>query len=69
MKICVAGEGAFGQKYLEALKAIDGVEIVRNPARSSATDTAQAWKKIRDSVAPSLAWSCSQILKVASVDG
>ncbi len=28
MKICVAGEGAFGQKHLDALKAIDGVEVI-----------------------------------------
>ena len=27
MKICVAGQGAFGQKHLEALKRIDGVEV------------------------------------------
>lgn len=28
MKICVAGEGAFGNKHLEALAKIDGVEVV-----------------------------------------
>ena len=28
MKICVAGQGAFGQKHLEALKRIPGVEVV-----------------------------------------
>jgi len=28
MKICVAGEGAFGHKHLEALAKIDGVEVV-----------------------------------------
>ena len=27
MKICVAGQGAFGQKHLDALKRIHGVEI------------------------------------------
>jgi len=27
MKICVAGQGAFGQKHLDALKRIDGVEL------------------------------------------
>ena len=36
MKICVAGQGAFGQKHLEALKRIDGVEVASliggNPA-------------------------------------
>jgi 2-hydroxy-4-carboxymuconate semialdehyde hemiacetal dehydrogenase len=38
MKICVAGQGAFGQKHLDALKRIDGVEITSliggNPAGS-----------------------------------
>ena len=28
MKICVAGQGAFGQKHLDALKRIPDVEIV-----------------------------------------
>jgi 2-hydroxy-4-carboxymuconate semialdehyde hemiacetal dehydrogenase len=28
MKICVAGQGAFGQKHLDALKRIAGVEVV-----------------------------------------
>ena len=28
MKICVAGQGAFGQKHLDALKRIKGVEVV-----------------------------------------
>jgi 2-hydroxy-4-carboxymuconate semialdehyde hemiacetal dehydrogenase len=36
MKICVAGQGAFGVKHLEALRNIDGVEVVTlaggNPA-------------------------------------
>jgi 2-hydroxy-4-carboxymuconate semialdehyde hemiacetal dehydrogenase len=36
MKICVAGQGAFGQKHLDALKRIQGVEIASliggNPA-------------------------------------
>ena len=27
MKICVAGQGAFGQKHLDALKRIQGVEV------------------------------------------
>lgn len=27
MKICVAGQGAFGQKHLDALKRIDGIEV------------------------------------------
>ena len=28
MKICVAGQGAFGIKHLEALSKIDGIEVV-----------------------------------------
>ena len=28
MKICVAGQGAFGQKHLDALKRIPDVEVV-----------------------------------------
>ena len=28
MKIVLAGAGAFGQKHLDALKLIDGVEVV-----------------------------------------
>jgi 2-hydroxy-4-carboxymuconate semialdehyde hemiacetal dehydrogenase len=28
MKICVAGQGAFGQKHLDALKRISGVQVV-----------------------------------------
>ena len=28
MKICVAGQGAFGQKHLDALKRIPGVEEI-----------------------------------------
>ena len=28
MKICVAGQGAFGQKHLAGLARIDGVEVV-----------------------------------------
>jgi 2-hydroxy-4-carboxymuconate semialdehyde hemiacetal dehydrogenase len=44
MKICVAGQGAFGQKHLDALKRIPGAEVVSliggNPA-----DTEQVAKK------------------------
>jgi 2-hydroxy-4-carboxymuconate semialdehyde hemiacetal dehydrogenase len=44
MKICVAGQGAFGQKHLDALKRIAGVEVTSliggNPA-----GTEQAAKK------------------------
>ena len=40
MKICVAGQGAFGQKHLDALKRIDGVEVTSliggNPAGTKA---------------------------------
>src|ERR1700727_3976237 len=28
MKICVAGQGAFGIKHLEAISKIDGIEVV-----------------------------------------
>ena len=28
MKICVAGQGAFGVKHLEAISNIDGIEVV-----------------------------------------
>ena len=28
MKVCMAGQGAFGQKHLDALKNIEGVEVV-----------------------------------------
>src|SRR5258708_37476219 len=28
MKVCVAGQGAFGQKHLEAIQNIQGVEVV-----------------------------------------
>src|SRR5262245_37025215 len=40
MKICVAGQGAFGQKHLDALKRISGVEVESliggNPAGTEA---------------------------------
>jgi 2-hydroxy-4-carboxymuconate semialdehyde hemiacetal dehydrogenase len=36
MKVVVAGVGAFGQKHLEALKQIDGVEVVSIVGRQSA---------------------------------
>ena len=40
MKICVAGQGAFGIKHLEALSKIDGIEVVSlaggNPAATEA---------------------------------
>jgi 2-hydroxy-4-carboxymuconate semialdehyde hemiacetal dehydrogenase len=38
MKVCVAGEGAFGQKHIEALRNIEGVEIV-SLAGGVATET------------------------------
>jgi len=44
MKLCVAGEGAFGQKHLDALKAIPGVEIV-SLAGGVAADTQATARK------------------------
>jgi 2-hydroxy-4-carboxymuconate semialdehyde hemiacetal dehydrogenase len=44
MKVCVAGEGAFGQKHIEALKAIPGVEIA-SLAGGVAADTEAVAKK------------------------
>ena len=44
MKICVAGEGAFGNKHLEALQKIDGVEVA-TLAGGVAADTAEVAKK------------------------
>jgi 2-hydroxy-4-carboxymuconate semialdehyde hemiacetal dehydrogenase len=42
MKICVAGQGAFGVKHLEALQNIPGVEIVTLAGGSPATTQAVA---------------------------
>ncbi len=44
MKVCVAGEGAFGQKHLDALKAIADVEVV-SLAGGVAADTEATAKK------------------------
>jgi 2-hydroxy-4-carboxymuconate semialdehyde hemiacetal dehydrogenase len=44
MKICLAGEGAFGAKHLEALAKIDGVQVV-SLVGGVAEATAQAAKK------------------------
>ena len=44
MKVCVAGEGAFGQKHIEAVKNIAGVEIV-SLAGGVAADTEAMAKK------------------------
>ena len=44
MKICVAGQGAFGQKHLDALKVIPGVEVV-SLAGGNAADTEAVAKK------------------------
>jgi 2-hydroxy-4-carboxymuconate semialdehyde hemiacetal dehydrogenase len=45
MKICVAGQGAFGTKHLEALENIEGVEVISlaggNPAGTEAV--ARKW--------------------------
>jgi 2-hydroxy-4-carboxymuconate semialdehyde hemiacetal dehydrogenase len=44
MKICVAGQGAFGQKHLDALKRIPGVEVT-SLVGGSASSTAEVAKK------------------------
>ena len=44
MKICVAGEGAFGQKHLDALKRIPGVEVACLVGGNK-QDTAQVARK------------------------
>jgi 2-hydroxy-4-carboxymuconate semialdehyde hemiacetal dehydrogenase len=44
MKICVAGQGAFGQKHLDALKRIPGVEVT-SLVGGSAASTAEVAKK------------------------
>ena len=44
MKICVAGQGAFGQKHLDALKRIPGVEV-SSLVGGSAASTAEVAKK------------------------
>ena len=37
MKICVAGQGAFGQKHLDALKRIPDVEVTSLVGGSAGT--------------------------------
>ena len=44
MRICVAGQGAFGQKHLDALKRIQGIEVV-SLVGGSAASTAEVAKK------------------------
>ena len=44
MKICVAGQGAFGQKHLDALKRIPGVEVT-SLVGGNQDSTAQVAKK------------------------
>jgi len=44
MKICVAGQGAFGQKHLDALKRIEGVEVTSLVGGNQQT-TAEVAKK------------------------
>ena len=44
MKICMAGQGAFGQKHLDALKRIPGVEVT-SLVGGSAASTAEVAKK------------------------
>ncbi len=44
MKVCMAGQGAFGVKHLEAMQKIDGIEVV-TLAGGSADSTAEVAKK------------------------
>jgi len=44
MKVCVAGQGAFGQKHLAGLARIDGVEVVSLAGGSPTTTEAVAKK-------------------------
>src|SRR5450755_2255241 len=44
MKICVAGQGAFGIKHLEAISKIEGIEVV-SLAGGSAAATEEVAKK------------------------
>ena len=44
MKICVAGQGAFGQKHLDALKRIAGVEVTSLVGGNQETTAAVAKK-------------------------
>ena len=44
MKLCVAGQGAFGQKHLQGLARINGVEVVSLAGGSAATTEAVAKK-------------------------
>ena len=44
MKVCVAGQGAFGQKHLAGLSRIDGVEVVSLAGGSPKTTEAVAKK-------------------------
>ena len=44
MKLCVAGQGAFGQKHLQGLARIDGVEVVSLAGGSPTTTEAVAKK-------------------------
>ena len=51
MKICVAGQGAFGQKHLDALKRISGVEIT-SLVGGSQDATAQVAKNTEFRITP-----------------
>jgi 2-hydroxy-4-carboxymuconate semialdehyde hemiacetal dehydrogenase len=44
MKVCMAGQGAFGVKHLEAMQKIDGIEVV-TLAGGTADSTAEVAKK------------------------
>ena len=46
MKVCLAGQGAFGIKHLEAMAKIPGVEVISlaGSSREAAREVAQQWK-------------------------
>ena len=48
MKICVAGQGAFGQKHLDALKRIPDVEVA-SLVGGNQDSTARGGEEIRHS--------------------
>ena len=50
MRIALAGAGAFGEKHLDGLKAIDGVEIVSIISRDADQAAAVAAKTLRDEI-------------------
>ena len=44
MKVCVAGQGAFGQRHIEAISAIPGIEVVSLAGGNAAGTEATAQK-------------------------